>query len=116
MVPDTTPQDSYDSSLPEAQGQIEDSPKESASSHLLTKAALKRPRMVEALVVAAAIALGVGLGAWRHHKHSSNKSSTAIRCGIYKDGISSSLTFIGRQCRSIITTQLLHNISLMIHL
>lgn len=100
MVPDTTSQVSYDSSFPEAHGQTEDSPKGRASSHLVIEAALKWPWMVVALVVAAAIAIGVGV----------------IRCGTCKDRISSSLTFIGRRCRSIITIQLLHNISLMIHL
>ena len=61
---------SYDSSYPEPYGQTEDASQERTSSHHITKTALKRYWMVVALVVAAAIATGIGVGTWRDREHS----------------------------------------------
>ncbi|KAL9076101.1 MAG: hypothetical protein Q9161_001148 [Pseudevernia consocians] len=80
VVPDTTPQVLYNTSLPEAH---EESTKEKAPSYQTIKPALKWPWMVIALVIAAAIAIGVSVGIWRHREHSSHRSSTAYRCGFF---------------------------------
>lgn len=81
----------YNNSLPEAQSN-EESTKERVPSLPFTKIALKWPWIVTALFVAAAIAVGVAIGIWRHREHSShesvpasNKSSPNIRCGVRPD-------------------------------
>lgn len=83
----------YNTSLPEAQGN-EESPKERVLSLPSTKIALKWPWMVTALLVTAAIAVGVAVGIWRHREHSShelfpasNKSSPNIRCDVGPDPV-----------------------------
>ena len=60
----------FDSSLPEAQGN-EESNKERAPSLQIVKHGPKWLCVVTALVVTAAIAVGVAVGIWRHREHSS---------------------------------------------
>ncbi len=101
----------YNSSYPEVYGNQEESTKERAPSHHITKAGLRWRWVVMALFVAAAIAIGTGVGIWRHREH-----STTIRCGLCKGLLLSWLTFIVRQRRRILMLRILHNIFLMIHL
>ena len=84
VAPDTAPQVLYDSALPESQGDIEEFSKERALSLDTAKATYKWVRAVVALVVAAAIAVGAGVGTWRHREQ-----ATTIRCESCKD-----LTFL----------------------
>ena len=86
---DTVPQVLYDSSFPEVFSAIQDSPESPVSSHHNTKAARKWPWMVVTLVVVAAIAVGAGIGTWRHRERSSELPSSTIRCAPCKDSISS---------------------------
>ena len=83
----------YDSSFPEAYGSNEESTKELAPSLQIAKFIdiLKWRWIVLALVIAAAIAIGIGIGVgiWRQREHSSQKSSTTIRCGSRTDLASS---------------------------
>ena len=78
----------YNNLLPEAQGN-EESTKELVLSLPSIKIALKWPLIVTALLLTAAIAIGVTIGIWRHREHSSHKSFPAsnksppdIRCDV----------------------------------
>ena len=84
VASDTAPQVLHDSSLPEAQGDIEESKKERVPSRDITKATHNWVRVVMVLVAAAAIAVGAGVGTWRHREH-----STTVRCESCKDPTSS---------------------------
>ena len=82
----------YNNSLPEAQGNQES--KELVLSLPSIKIALKWPLIVMALLVTAAIAVGVAIGVWRHREHSSDKSFPAlnksppnIRCDVGLDPV-----------------------------
>ncbi|CAD6569571.1 MAG: hypothetical protein ASARMPRED_002950 [Alectoria sarmentosa] len=74
-VPDIAPQVIYDTSLPESQ---DASTKDHAPSHRITKPSPKWPLMAIALIIHAAVAVGAGVGIWRHRKHSSQKSSANV--------------------------------------
>ena len=108
----------YDGSLPEAHNN-----EKPTEEHLhVTKRAPKWPWIVMALILAAAIAVGVSVGVWHHRKQSLHKAPITSRCGICTDRISSWLTFIARRRRKIrnphrilISPKLL-NSSLMTHL
>ena len=83
----------YNNSLPEAQGN-EESTKELVLSLPSIKIALKWPLIVTALLLTAAIAVGVAIGIWRHREHSShksfpasNKSPSNIRCDVGPDPV-----------------------------
>ena len=85
---------SYNSLLPEVQGN-EESTKELVLRLPSIKIALKWPLIVTALLVTAAIAVGVAIGVWRHREHSShesfpasNKSSPNVRCDLGPDPVS----------------------------
>lgn len=80
----TAPQVLYDSSLPEALGDIEESSKERAPSRDITTTTHKWVWVVVALFSAAAIAVGAVVGIWRHREH-----STTARCESCKDPTSS---------------------------
>ena len=84
VASDTAPQVLHNSSLSEAQGDIEESKKERAPSRDITKATHSWVRVVMGLVAAAAIAVGAGVGNWRHREH-----STTVRCESCKDPTSS---------------------------
>ena len=75
----------YDNSFPEVHGNPEESVKERAPSHHMLKPALKWYLLVIALFVAATIAIGIGVGIWRHREHAPHKSSTVIRCELRAD-------------------------------
>lgn len=75
-MPDTTPQVVYDSSVAEAQDQIEDAPQERASSHTISQAGLKWLWITVTLVVATVIAVGAGIGTWYHREHLHKPSTT----------------------------------------
>ena len=84
---------SYNNLLPEAQGN-EESTKELVLSLPSIKIALKWPLIVMALLITAAIAVGVAIGVWRHREHSSDKSFPAsnksppnIRCDVAPDPV-----------------------------
>ena len=79
MVLDTTPQVSYDSSLPEVHN-IEKSGEEEAPSPHTPKLAFKRSLMIAVLVISVAVAVGVGVGISRHRKNAPQGSSTINRC------------------------------------
>ena len=98
VVPDTTPQVVYDSSAPEAQNYSEDDPTENASSHLITRAALKWLLTTVALGVAAIIAIAAGVGTWYHREHS-HRPSPISRYKLYGNFMSSQLTVLARQTR-----------------
>ena len=87
-MPDTTPQVVYDNSVPEAQDCTENPPTERVSSQRISKAAFKWLLMAVTLIVAASIAIGVGVGTWYHREHS-HKPSPIIRYGFCKNLISS---------------------------
>ena len=84
VVSDTASQVLYDklynSFLPEARGDIEESIKERASSRRVTKATHRWVWIFVALVVAAVVAVGAGVGTWLHWDH-----STTIRCESCRD-------------------------------
>ncbi|KAM0802654.1 hypothetical protein BDR22DRAFT_843688 [Usnea florida] len=88
-VPEATPEVLYHSSLPEVHGNLEESTKERAPSPRVLKPTLKWPLMVIALLIVAAISVGIGVGIWRHHDHAPHRSSTVTGCGIRADLISS---------------------------
>ena len=111
------PQMFYDGSLPEACGN-----EKPTGEHLrVTKLVPKWPWIVTALILAAAIAVGVSVGIWHHREHVLNEPSRVSRCGMCTDRMSSWLTFIARRRRPIqishriLTSQILLNTSLMIH-
>ena len=68
-MPDETPQVFYESVLPEVQDN-EGADKERASSFHATKTARKWLWSVMALLIIAAIVIGVAIGIWRHRKYS----------------------------------------------
>ena len=117
-VPDTTPQVFYDSSLPEVYG----NENSSISSVNITKPTLKWLLMIIALIIVAAIAIGVSLGIWYHREHLSPKSSPLIRYKLRTSHVSLRLTLIAHRHRKIqnlhlvLTIHVLHNLSLMIRL
>lgn len=68
-VSDTTPEVFYDGLLPEAHGN-----EKPTEQHIpVTKLALKWPWIVMALIIAAAIAVGVSVGIWHHREYSLHK-------------------------------------------
>lgn len=117
-VPDTTPEVFYEGSLPEAHGN-----EKPTEQHIpITKLALKWPWIVMALMIAAAIAVGVSVGIWHHREYSLHKLPRTSRCGLCTDRIYSWLAFIARWRRQvrklhrILTSHTLLNTSLTIHL
>ena len=104
----------YSDSFPEAHGN-EESTKEHALSLQITKSTLKWPWIVMAFIVAAAIAIGVGVETWRHREHSSHKSFKILRCEVPIGRASSWLTILARRRRKILIPHVSHNLSSTIH-
>lgn len=63
----------YNSSLPEALDNNDESTKERAISLHIIKPSLKWLWVIVTFVIAAAIAIGVGVGIWRQRERSSHK-------------------------------------------
>ena len=81
-VPATTPQVVYDTSFPEVHtNENEKSIRDYTHSYPKIKSRFKWPLAVVALVIAAAIAIEVGVGIWRHHRD--HKQSATTMYGIY---------------------------------
>ena len=71
-MPDTTPEVLYDRTLPEACGN-----EESTEEHLhVTRSTRKWPWILMALILTAAIAIGVSVGIWHKREHSLHKSQS----------------------------------------